>query len=94
MKKTVTLIVSLFGLVFFSTLIMAVGIEIYYARKFNATNINVPLANLREKWGKEDKSITYNGETVIFYKRGFLGDSYVFKINADTQMVNSKFLDE
>ena len=94
MKKTVTLIVSLFGLVFFSTLITAVGIEIYYARKFNATDINVPLANLRENWGKEDKIILYNGEIVIFYKSGFLGDSYVFKINADTQIVNSKFLDD
>jgi hypothetical protein len=30
----------------------------------------------------------------FFTKGGFLGDSYVFKINADTQMVNSKFLDE
>jgi len=94
MKKVFVLIVSLFGLVFFSTLIIAVSIELYYARKFNATDINIPLANLREKWGKEDKSITDNGETVIFYKMGFLGDSYVFKINADTQMVNSKFLDD
>ena len=50
---------------------MAVGIEIYYAKKFNATDINVPFANLREKWGKEDKSILYNGEIVIFHTRGF-----------------------
>lgn len=94
MKKTATLIVSLFGLVFFSTLIMAAGIEIYYARKFNTTDVNIPLANLRKNWGKQDKSILYNGEIVIFYKRGFLGDSYVFKINIDSQIVNSKFLDD
>jgi len=85
----------LLSILFFSAIITVIGIERYYSRKFNSTDINVPLARLREKWGKEDRSIIlYKNEIIIFYDRGLLGDSYVFKIDTNTKMVNSKFIDD